>query len=802
MRTQQMKIGGMHCAACAASLEKNFNKAEGITKASVNIATERAVVEFDETKVSDAMLEEIVKKSGFAVVAEKTEKTLQMKIGGMHCAACATTLEKALSRLNGVSMAAVNIATEKAVVTYDPSVLTLNDIENAVKKSGYSVEQEIEDQPKRSGAEVLRLKFILAAIFSVPLLYIAMGPMIHLPVPGFMQPMNHPGVYAVVQLILCLPVVAVGYQFYLNGYAQLFRKSPNMDSLIAIGTTAAFLYSIYSMVRIFTGDVHAVHSLYFESSAIIIALVLLGKFLEARSKGRASAAIQKLMDLSPKTATVFRNGQEVEIPLEQVKVGELVLVRPGAKIPVDGTVVEGESSVDESMLTGESMPVDKQKGDAVVGATMNNHGFLKFTATKVGKDTALAQIIKMVEDASSSKAPIAKLADKVSGVFVPVVMAIALLTGIAWLIGTKDITLSLTVFISVLVIACPCALGLATPIAIMVGTGKGAQSGVLFKNAESLENSSHISMVVFDKTGTITEGKPKVTDILPEEMPEETLLQLAASGEKGSQHPLGRAIVQEAESRGISLLPMSDFRSVTGFGIEVTVEGKNLKIGNAAFVKAGEQPDAQALSAQGKTVMYVAADGHVCGKIAVADVVKPDSAETMKKLKDLHIKTAMITGDNKAAAGAIAKSVGIDTVFAEVLPQDKATYVKKLMNQGETVAMVGDGINDAPALTLADVGIAIGNGTDVAIESADIVLVKNHISDVVTTIRLGRATIRNIKQNLFWAFCYNTLGIPVAAGLLYLFGGPLLSPMLAAAAMSLSSVSVVLNALRLNGFRA
>ena len=549
------------------------------------------------------------------------------------------------------------------------------------------------------------------------------------------------------------------------------------------------------------GNPHAIHSLYFESASMIIALVLLGKTMEDNSKGRTGESIKRLMALSPKTALVERDGAEREIPLADVRVGDVLLVKPGAKIPTDGVVLSGESAVDESMLTGESMPVDKAPGDKVTGATINQGGFLRVRADRVGRDTALAQIIKLVEDAQGSKAPIARLADKVAGVFVPAVMAIALVSAILWALAGKELGFVVSVFISVLVIACPCALGLATPTAIMVGTGKGAQNGVLFKDAQALEMASRVTAVIFDKTGTITQGRPRVTDILPAGgMEEAELLRLAASCERGSEHPLGQAIVTAAVERELPLTEVEGFASVTGKGVLGRVEGREIKVGSAAWLELPRTEEADRLAAMGKTPMLVTVGGVLAGTIAVADVVKEDSRAAIQALEALGVKTAMITGDNRKTAEAIAREVGLSAVYAEVLPQDKARYVKELMDQGEKVAMVGDGINDAPALTQADLGVAIGSGTDVAIEAADVVLVKSSIRDVVTALKLGRATIRNVRQNLFWAFCYNTLGIPVAAGLLYLFNGPLLNPMLGAAAMSLSSVSVVTNALRLNAF--
>lgn len=728
--------------------------------------------------------------------------TKQLRIGGMYCAACSANLERVLNRRKGVISATVNIATEMANVQYDEAVIGMEGITEAVENAGFEVvaDETPEETQKRKDdhSHSLRVRLVIAMAFAVPLFIIAMGPMVF-PVP--IDLMAHSKAYALLQLALCIPVLGAGYQFYTVGYSQLSRRTPNMDSLVAIGTTAAFLYSLYGLSRILAGDAHAVHSLYFESSSMIIALVLLGKTMEDNSKGRTGESIRRLMALSPKTALVERDGQEREIPLEQVRVRDILLVKPGAKIPTDGVVLSGESAVDESMLTGESMPVDKAPGDKVTGATINQGGFLRIRADRVGKDTALAQIIKLVEDAQGSKAPIARLADKVAGVFVPAVMGIALVAALLWTLAGKDMGFVISVFISVLVIACPCALGLATPTAIMVGTGKGAQNGVLFKDAQALETASRVTAVIFDKTGTITEGRPRLTDLLPAEgMGEEELLRMAASCERGSEHPLGQAIVTAAVERELALGEVEGFSSVTGKGVQGTVEGREVKVGNAAWLGLPQNEEADRLAAMGRTPMLVTVDGGFAGVIAVADVVKEDSRAAIQALEKMGVRTAMITGDNRKTADAIAGEVGLSAVYAEVLPQDKARYVKELMEQGEKVAMVGDGINDAPALTQADVGIAIGSGTDVAIEAADVVLVKNSIGDVVTALKLGRATIRNVKQNLFWAFCYNTLGIPVAAGVLYLFGGPLLNPMLGAAAMSLSSVSVVTNALRLNTF--
>ncbi|MEI0844234.1 heavy metal translocating P-type ATPase [Brachyspira pilosicoli] len=753
---------------------------------------------------------------------------MTLKIGGMHCAACSRAVERALKKTDGIEEANVNIATEKAVFNYDEKKLKYDDIVNVVVKAGYQVLGKEEDPAIVKAREIKeqKIRLIVSAIFSIPLFYISMAPMVSFvkfPIPSFLVHHINPQVFSIVAIFLCVPVMISGYKFYTLGFPALFRGSPNMDSLVAIGTTAAFSYSIYSTVLAFMGLNPHGDNLYYESAAVIITLVQFGKYLEARSKGKTGEAIKKLMGLQPKTATIIQNGEEKEIKISDVKVDDIVLVRPGEKIPVDGEIIEGYSSVDESMLTGESIPVEKSVGDKVVGASINKTGSFKFKAQKVGADTALAQIIKLVEDAQGSKAPIAHIADVVSSYFVPAVITIALISGIIWFIALYNFVFSLTVFVSVLVIACPCALGLATPTAIMVGTGKGAELGILFKNAEALEVSQKINAVMFDKTGTLTEGKPYVTDIISDD--KDKLLLIAASAENGSEHPLGEAIVRESKEKNIKLLSIENFKAISGFGIETYIDNKKVLMGNDKLMNKENinienyNSYMDKLSKEGKTPMYVAYDNKLLGIIAVADKLKKESIEAINRLHKLGIKTAMITGDNKNTANSVAKEAGIDIVFAEVLPEEKSNEVKKLQEQGFTVAMVGDGINDAPALTQANVGIAIGSGTDVAIESADIVLVKSNTNDVVTAIELSKATMRDIKQNLFWAFCYNVIGIPIAAGVLHVFREPLiassiggfltaimgkdllLNPIFAALAMSLSSVSVVTNALRLNFFK-
>ena len=739
-------------------------------------------------------------------------------IEGMSCASCAMTVENAVSKMPGVDKASVNLATEIMTVEANDSV-TPEDIAKVVDGVGYgarprgkSVEEELEEKNEKKEAHLREMKrnLTISAIFAVPLLFIAMADMVGIPMPAFLSPMQSPVSYALIQLALVLPIIWLGRRFFVDGFKALSKGHPNMDSLVALGTSAAFLYSIYGTYHVLEGHAHFAMNLYYESAGVILTLITLGKYFEAVSKGKTSMAIQTLVGLAPKMATVLRDGQEVEVPVEEVQVGDLIRVKPGEKVPVDGVVTEGNSTVDESMLTGESIPVSKAVGDEVIGASLNKTGSFILRATKIGKDTALSQIIQLVEQAQGSKAPIAKLADKVSGVFVPIVIGLALVSGLAWyFLGQESWVFALTITISVLVIACPCALGLATPTAIMVGTGKGAENGILLKSGEALEEANHVNMVVFDKTGTITNGTPVVTDVVTADSTDaDALIRLAASLEVASEHPLGEAIVAKAKEQGAAFDEVTNFEAIPGFGIKGHVGETLVFLGNEKWMRENglanvEMNDkANHFAEQGKTPLYIGYNDAVQGLIVVADTVKESSARAIQTLHEMGIQVAMMTGDHERTAQAIAAEVGIDRVFSEVLPQDKANYVSKLQEEGYIVAMVGDGINDAPALAQAQVGIAIGTGTDVAIESADAVLMKSDLMDVPAMLKLSRATIRNIKENLFWAFAYNVIGIPFAMGVLHLFGGPLLNPMIAGAAMSFSSVSVVLNALRLKRWKA
>lgn len=796
LKEVHLPISGMTCAACSSRIEKGLNKLDGVQEASVNLALEKAAIKYNPDVTSVEAFEKKIEDLGYAVVLEKAE----FELLGMTCAACSGRIEKGLNKLPGVKQAVVNLALETGTVEYNPEQVSVQEMIKKVEKLGYQAkvktdkDQEIEGYREKE-IEKQKGKFVFSLILSIPLFWSMVGhfeftSFIYVP-DMFMNPW--------VQLALAAPVqFFIGKQFYIGAYKALRNKSANMDVLVALGTSAAFFYSLYQSLLSIGSNGHMVE-LYYETSAILITLIILGKLFEARAKGRSSEAIKKLMGLQAKTATVLREGEEIEIPLEEVIAGDIIFVKPGEKIPVDGEIIEGQSALDESMLTGESVPVDKTAGDTVIGSTLNKNGFLKIKATKVGKDTALSQIIKVVEEAQGSKAPIQRMADKISGIFVPIVVSIAVVTFLVWYlwISPGNFAEALEKLIAVLVIACPCALGLATPTSIMAGSGRAAEHGVLFKGGEHLELTHEITTVVLDKTGTVTHGKPVLTDVITVgNIEERAFLQLVGSAEKQSEHPLAEAIVKGIKDKGITLFNPQEFEAIPGYGIKAKVEGKILLVGTRRLMEKYDinvhsaKLEMEKLEENGKTAMLVAVDGQYAGIVAVADTIKETSRNAINRLKQLGIEVIMITGDNKRTAQAIAEEVGIASAIAEVLPEGKAEEVKKLQNQGKKVAMVGDGINDAPALAVADIGMAIGTGTDVAMEAADITLMRGDLNSIADAILMSKKTIRNIKQNLFWAFAYNTLGIPVAA-----LG--FLAPWLAGAAMAFSSVSVVLNALKL-----
>ncbi len=797
-KKETIKITGMSCAACAARIEKGLNKVEGVKNAAVNFAIEKATVEYDENLVNAEALDNVIKKLGYDVIKEQiqTSGSVSLKLGGMSCAACAARIEKRLSKLEGVEKAAVNLASEKASVEYDSSKLKVSDMIKAVEDLGYKAERaddvsvDKEKEQREKEIKRLRLELIVSAVLSSPLVLAMLLTLVNIDLAFF-----HNEYF---QLIVATPVqFIIGFRFYKNAYHALRAKSANMDVLIAMGTTAAYFFSIYNAFFTHMADGMMMKELYFEAGAVIITLILLGKYLEAVAKGKTSDAIKKLMGLQAKTARAIRDGKEQDILIEEVEVGDVIVVRPGEKVPVDGKILEGNSSIDESMLTGESLPVEKKAGDLVIGATINKFGTFRFEATKIGKDTALSQIIKMVEDAQGSKAPIQKIADQVSGVFVPAVIGIALLTFLVWYLVAGDFSDAIISAVSILVIACPCALGLATPTAIMVGTGKGAENGILIKGGEHLEMTYKLNAVVLDKTGTITKGQPEVTDIVRlGSLKDEDILRMAAIAEKSSEHPLGAAIYERGKMEYDTVTDPEQFEAIPGRGVKAVVDGNEIFIGTRKLmqeinISTDSAEDVVArLEDEGKTAMLMSVGGKLEGILAVADTLKESSEEAIAELKNMGIDVYMITGDNKRTAAAIAKQVGIENVLAEVLPENKAEEIEKLKKQGKKVAMVGDGINDAPALATADIGMAIGTGTDVAIEAADITLMRGDLKTIPAAIRLSRKTMRKIKQNLFWAFIYNIIGIPFAA-----LG--LLNPMIAGGAMAFSSVSVVTNSLSL-----
>ncbi len=806
-------ITGMTCATCAATIQKGLSRMPGVERAKVNFASEKASIEYDPARVTLSKVKNAISRLGYEAATRKSI----FPVSGMTCASCVSRVEQALSGVPGVISVNVNLASEKATVEYIEGT-EVADLRRAVKEAGYELGAEaetLEDVTTASRREInnIRNRFIVAAVLAAAIMALMWTP-------------SFAGKPYLLWALATPVQFWAGWRFYRGAWGALRHRTADMNTLIAVGTSAAYFYSVVAVISpgLFAASGQEAH-LYFDTSAMIVTLILLGRFLEARAKGQTSAAIKNLIGLQPKTALIIRDGKEIEIPIEDVQLGDLILVRPGERVPVDGIIRQGYSSIDESMITGESLPVEKTVGDGVIGATINKTGSFRFEATKVGKDTTLARIIRLVEEAQGSKAPVQRLADVIAGYFVPIVIGIAIITFIIWyLVGpTPALTYALLNFVAVLIIACPCALGLATPTAIMVGTGRGAEHGILIKSAGALERSHQIDTVLLDKTGTLTRGEPKVTDILaiPSSSQEE-VLQLAASAEHGSEHPLGEAIVKAAADKKLKLLPASDFNAIPGKGVRASVAGKKLLLGNLKLIEDtglsmnGLGIEAERLREKGKTVMFLGADSRVMGIIALADTLKPRAKEALQELHRMGIETVMITGDNRRTAEAIAHEVGIDRVLAEVLPENKSREVKKLQKKGKVVAMVGDGINDAPALAQADVGIAIGTGTDVAMETGDITLISGDLEGIATAISLSKSTMRTIKQNLFWAFAYNTALIPVAAGVLYLaFGNSgvpsglnfilgeygFLNPILAAAAMAASSITVVFNSLRLKRFK-
>ena len=801
-KKESFNILGMSCAACAARIEKGLNKLDGVKQANVNFAVEKATVEFDDTTLQNDEIVDLIKKLGYEAIREEDNKKnkIDLKITGMSCAACSAKIEKKLNKVEGVARAAVNLTTERANIEYDSSKVKAADLIKTVEALGYKVENvedisnDKEKEQREKEIKKLRMELITSVILSSPLIMAMLLTLVHINI-AFLH-------NEYFQLIIATPVqFVIGFRFYKNAYHALKAKSANMDVLIAMGTSAAYFFSIYNAFFANQKATGMMKELYFEAGAVIITLILLGKYLEAVAKGKTSEAIKKLMGLQAKTARVIRNGAEEDIPVKDVEVGDIIVVRPGEKVPVDGKIIEGNSSIDESMITGESLPVEKKVGNSVIGATINKFGTFNFEATKVGKDTALSQIVKMVEDAQGSKAPIQKIADQVSSIFVPTVIGIAFVTFLIWYLAVGNFTSAIVSAVSVLVIACPCALGLATPTAIMVGTGKGAENGILIKGGEHLEMAYKLNSVVLDKTGTITKGQPEVTDIvLLGNMDKSEILKISAVSERPSEHPLGVAIYEKGK-REFGTIPSPDkFEAIPGRGVLSVIGDKSIYIGTRKLMteKGISISDTEStivkLEDEGKTAMFVAVNNQIQAIVAVADTVKEHSREAIENLQKMGIEIYMITGDNKRTANAIAKQVGITNVLAEVLPENKAEEVEKLKKQGKIVGMVGDGINDAPALVAADIGMAIGTGTDVAIEAADITLMRGDLRSIPTAIKLSRKTMLKIKQNLFWAFIYNIIGIPFAA-----FG--LLSPIIAGGSMAFSSVSVVINSLSLKRYK-
>lgn len=809
-------VEGMHCASCARNIEKELEVLDGVNKGLVNLTNEKLVLEFDDKLINEERIIEVINSIGFRLIEEST--VLKLKIEGMHCASCSSNIEKTLKETDGIIECVVNLSTETAKVVYNSKIISASNIIKLISSLGFKgMVTDRGGNFDRKEKEIKKQGIQLAILIScmIPLFYIAMAPMItwiELPIPRIINHMENLLINAIVQLLLLIPIIIIARRMFYLGFKLLIKGKPNMDTLIAVGTTSAIIYSLYNLIYILIDPIHSnMEGLYFETAGMIITLIFLGKYLENRAKLKTTNNLKKLYDVAPKTALKIVDGIETEVFIEDIEIGDFLIVKPGSKIPIDGKVLKGSSYIDESMLTGESMPVKKDVDGDVYGGTQNKDGTLEIIVTKDSENTAIANIIKFIEEAQSTKAPIAKLADIVSGYFVPVVIAIASISMISWLIFSGDFQFALRIFIAILVIACPCALGLATPTAIMVATGKGAELGILIKGGEALEAAHKISGIVFDKTGTLTIGKPVITDVIFAEKEEyeynKVVLQLAASLEKASEHPLKDAFITKVLDDSLELLEYQEFNSVPGQGIIGQVQSHNVLVGNKLLMTNNEiamndwEAKADLLNSDGKTAVYISIDGKIKAVVGIADTLKSESKEVLERLKRLGIKTFMITGDNQRTADVIGRKVGVEKIYANVLPTGKADIIKNIQAEGYVVAMVGDGINDAPALVQSDVGIAVGNGTDIAIESADIVLVKENLGDIVSAITLSKKTIVNIKQNLFWAFIYNIIGIPLAAGIIYIFGGPLLNPIFAAIAMSLSSVSVVTNALRLRRFK-
>jgi Cu+-exporting ATPase len=819
-RHVQAPVKGMHCAACSSRIERVVGSMDGVDSANVNLAAETMEVAWDPDTLSFDDIAARVKDLGFEAVPPPDASRAELVISGMHCAACSTRIERVVGAMDGVESARVNLAAGTGDVAFDPDVVSLDAIRERIRELGFEARPaetgtdlfERQQAEARERIQAMRRRLVPALVFAGLVMAVSMGPMLGLALPAWLAPGSSPAVFALAQLILTLPVVWAGREFYLAGLPALWRKSPNMDSLIAVGTGAAIVYSLWSLAEILLGidPVRKAHDLYFESAAVLIALVSLGKFFEARAKRRTSDAIRGLMELAPDIAVRLEDGQRREVPVADIREGDVLLVRPGERVPVDGEVAEGRSSVDESMLTGEPLPAAKNPGDEVTGGTLNTTGALTIRASRVGRDTVLARIIQLVRQAQGSKAPIASLADRVSYYFVPAVMAAAVAAGTAWFAAGAEFPFALRILISVMVIACPCAMGLATPTSIMAATGRGAELGVLFKSAQALQTARSVDTVVFDKTGTLTVGKPAVVEVRPlaPDMGEDEVLGLAGSAEGGSEHPLGAAVREAAGQRGIPLAEAEDFETTPGLGLRAKVGGRVVLVGSEVWMQDNgvsgledaESPAAE-MAGAGRSVVHVAVDGRLAGLLAMADPVRGETAAVIQRLHHLGLEVVLLTGDEQRTAEAVAGAVGVDRVQARVPPDGKAEEVRKLRAEGRATAMVGDGINDAPALAEADLGVAMGSGTHVAMESGDVVLMRADLRALLTALELSRATMRNVKQNLFWAFGYNTLGIPVAAGVLIPFGGPALSPMIAGAAMAASSVSVVANALRLRWFK-